>query len=83
VEGACARSRALESDLRRTGLDIVASINAAFYEALRRRDFIEIARQALESSEKHVGQAQALLPGGSGAALRQSSRPRCRFQTPS
>lgn len=64
VAGAAHGVRALESDRRKTGLDIVANIQVSFYEVLRRRDFIEIARQALESSQKHVEQAQALYQQG-------------------
>jgi len=64
VAGAVHGIRALESDLRKTGLDLVLNIHASFYEVLRRRDLIAIARQAQESAEKHVGQAQALHKEG-------------------
>ncbi len=64
VDGALAGIRAQASDLRKTGLDVVLNINASFYEVLRRRDLIEIARQALASSEKHIGQAQELYRQG-------------------
>jgi outer membrane protein TolC len=64
VAGAEHGIRALESDLAKTGLDLVLNIHASFYEVLRRRDFIEIARQAFASSEKHVGQAQELYQQG-------------------
>lgn len=64
VAGAVQGIRALESDLRKTGLDLVLNLHASFYEVLRRRDLIEIARQALESAEKHVGQAQEIYKQG-------------------
>ena len=64
VDGAVHGIRAQESDLRRVGLDVALNVHASFYEVLRRHDFIEIARQALESSDKHVEQAQALYQQG-------------------
>lgn len=64
VAGARLGSGSQESELNRTGLDVTVNIQAAFYEVLRRRDFIEVARGALESAEKHVEQAQALYREG-------------------
>lgn len=64
VAGAVHGTRVLESESRKTGLDVVLNIHASFYEVLRRRDFIEIARQAVDSAQKHLGQAQELYKQG-------------------
>lgn len=53
-----------ESDLLRTRLDAVFGIRSAFFEVLRRRDLAEVARGALQSSERHAGQAQELYREG-------------------
>lgn len=64
VEGALEGSRAVEADQRTTALDVAINVQSAFYDLLRRRDFIQIAKDALESTGKHVEQAQGLYAEG-------------------
>ncbi len=64
AEGAMHGARALESDLKRSALDIALNVQSSFFEVLRRRDFIAIAEGALHSSGQHVEQAQELHKEG-------------------
>lgn len=64
VEGARHGIDSQQSEQRRTDLDVLVNVQTAYYEVLRRRDFIGIARATLQSSERHVEQARALHQEG-------------------
>lgn len=64
VEGLRQSIKAQEYDVIKTTLDIVLSIKSAFYETVKRRDLLTVAKSSLVSAEKHLEQAKELYREG-------------------
>ena len=64
VEGVRQNIKAQEYDVKKTTLDIILNIKSAFYEAVKRRDLLDVAKSSLLSAEKHLEQAKALYGEG-------------------
>lgn len=64
VAGAAAGASLQETEVRRTGLDVALGAEVAYYEVLRRREVIDVARGSEESAERHVDRARELHRAG-------------------
>jgi TolC family type I secretion outer membrane protein len=64
VEGVWQNIKAQEYDVKKTTLDIILNIKSAFYEVVKRRDLLDVAKSSLISAEKHLEQAKALYGEG-------------------
>lgn len=64
VEGLRQSIRSQEYDVKKTTLDIILAIKSAFYETVKRRDLLAVAKSSLISADKHLEQAKALFQEG-------------------
>jgi len=51
-------------EVERTRLEIVLSVKSAFYEVMKRRDLLAVAKSSKTQAEKHLEQARALYAEG-------------------
>lgn len=64
VAGARQNMAAQDYEVARTRQEIVLAVKSAFYEVMKRRDLLEVAKSSLGSAEKHLEQARALHTEG-------------------
>lgn len=64
IEGVRQSIKAQEYDVKKTALDIVLNIKSAFYEVVKRRNLLAVAKSSLSRAEKHLEQAKALYGEG-------------------
>lgn len=64
VQGLRQSIKAQEYDVKKTTLDIILTIRSAFYETVKRRDLLAVAKSSLISADKHFEQAKALYQEG-------------------
>lgn len=64
VAGARQNIAAQDYEVARTRQEIVLAVKSAFYEVLKRRDLLDVAKSSLGSAEKHLEQARALHAEG-------------------
>jgi TolC family type I secretion outer membrane protein len=51
-------------EVKKTAFDIVLSVKSAFYDVLKKRDLLEVSRNALGTAEKHLEQSKELYKEG-------------------
>ena len=51
-------------EVKKTTLDIVLSVKNAFYDVLKKRDLLDVARTSLATAEKHLAQSKELYKEG-------------------
>jgi outer membrane protein len=64
VESVKSSIAAQEYDVKRTDSDIIVAVKTAFYDVLKRRDLVDVARTSLASIEKHLEQSKSLYKEG-------------------
>jgi TolC family type I secretion outer membrane protein len=64
VEGVQQTIKVQEYDVKKTTLDIILNIKSAFYEVVKMRDLLDVAKSSLLSAEKHLEEAKALYSEG-------------------
>ncbi len=64
VESVRRNISAQEFDVRRTDSDIILSVKTAFFEGLKRRDLVDVAKSSLMTAEKHLQQSKSLYKEG-------------------
>lgn len=64
VAGARQNMAAQDYEVARTRQEIVLAVKSAFYEVMKRRDLLAVAKSSVGSAEKHLEQARALHAEG-------------------
>jgi outer membrane protein len=55
---------AQDYEVKKTAFDIVLSVKNTFYDVLKKRDLLEVSRNALRTAEKHLEQSKELYKEG-------------------
>jgi len=55
---------AQDYEVKKTAFDIVLSVKSSFYDVLKKRDLLEVSRNALTTAEKHLEQSKGLYKEG-------------------
>ncbi|MHB8882159.1 MAG: TolC family protein [Thermodesulfovibrionales bacterium] len=55
---------AQDYEIKKTAFDIVLAVKSAFYDVLKKRDLLEVARAAMITAEKHHAQSKELYREG-------------------
>ena len=64
VEGVKQSIKVQDYEIARTRLEVVFAVKSAFYDVMKRRDLLEVARSSRTDAEKHLEQARALYTEG-------------------
>jgi outer membrane protein len=64
VRGVRQNIKAQDYEVARTRLEIILAVKSAYYEVLKRRNLLEVARSSRADAEKHLEQARGLYAEG-------------------